>query len=115
MAIRVFAQTDARRRGEERLVSIMSNEPVFVAGKRLASINTRRRQLAVDPALPSNDGSRFVRIMGIKYLGKRDVYNMEVQDHHNFSVNGGLIIHNCSDAERYGLYTNRNKLAMSVY
>ena len=27
---------------------------------------------------------------------------MEVADHHNFSVNGGLIIHNCIDALRYG-------------
>lgn len=38
----------------------------------------------------------------IKYIGKEDVYNLEVEDHHNFSVNGGLIIHNC-DSLRYGL------------
>jgi len=24
-----------------------------------------------------------------------DVYNMEVEDTHNFSVNGGYIVHNC--------------------
>lgn len=29
------------------------------------------------------------------------VYNMEVDDHHNFSVNGGIIVHNCMDSVRY--------------
>ncbi|MDK1716621.1 hypothetical protein [Dellaglioa algida] len=31
----------------------------------------------------------------------QNVYNMEVEDHHNYSVDGGLIIHNCIDATRY--------------
>ena len=30
-----------------------------------------------------------------------DVYNMEVRNHHNYSVCGGFIIHNCMDAIRY--------------
>ena len=44
------------------------------------------------------------KIKSIKYIGKQDVYNMEVKDHHNFSVDGGLIIHNC-DALRYMVKT----------
>jgi hypothetical protein len=28
---------------------------------------------------------------------------MEVQDHHNFSVEGGLVVHNSIDAVRYAL------------
>lgn len=44
------------------------------------------------------------KIKSIKYVGKEDVYNMEVKDHHNYSVNGGLIIHNC-DALRYFIKT----------
>jgi hypothetical protein len=28
---------------------------------------------------------------------------MEVENHHNYSVDGGLIIHNCLDALRYSL------------
>ena len=28
---------------------------------------------------------------------------MEVEQHHNFAVNGGLIVHNCIDATRYSL------------
>lgn len=45
------------------------------------------------------------KIKSIKYLGKEDVYNMEVENHHNFSVNGGLIVHNCMDAVRYFVNT----------
>ncbi len=40
----------------------------------------------------------------IRKVESADVYNMEVKDHHNYSVNGGLIIHNC-DALRYGVAT----------
>lgn len=46
-----------------------------------------------------------VSIVGIKYIGKADVYNMEVKNHHNFSVCGGFIIHNCCDALRYACMT----------
>jgi len=42
-----------------------------------------------------------VRVKKVEYAGKEDVYNMEVRDHHNYSVAGGFIIHNCIDATRY--------------
>ncbi|EOT2968712.1 MULTISPECIES: hypothetical protein [Clostridium] len=45
------------------------------------------------------------KIKSIKLLGKEDVYNMEVENHHNFSVNGGFIVHNCMDAVRYFVNT----------
>ena len=38
-------------------------------------------------------------VQAIRRLGKMAVYNMEVENHHNFSVCGGLVFHNC----RYGL------------
>ena len=41
----------------------------------------------------------MAKVKTIRYIGEQDVYNMEVESHHNFSVNGGLIIHNC----RYAL------------
>lgn len=31
----------------------------------------------------------------ITYAGKADVYNMEVEDTHDFIVNGGIVSHNC--------------------
>lgn len=49
----------------------------------------------------------YVPIAGIKPLGKQPVYNMEVDEYHNFSVNGGVIVHNCMDATRYLVKTLR--------
>lgn len=35
--------------------------------------------------------------------GQADVYNMEVQETHNFAVENGAIVHNCYDETRYFL------------
>lgn len=42
-----------------------------------------------------------MRIKSITYAGKADVYNMEVEDTHNFVIQGGVISHNCADEARY--------------
>lgn len=34
-------------------------------------------------------------------MGRQPVYNMEVDEYHNFSVNGGIVVHNCMDDIRY--------------
>ena len=47
---------------------------------------------------------RSIGVKAVKIEGTADVYNMEVEDNHNFAVNGGLIIHNC-DAMRYFVKT----------
>ena len=41
-----------------------------------------------------------MKIIKIESLGHEDVYNMAVENHHNFAVNGGFLVHNC-DAIRY--------------
>lgn len=51
---------------------------------------------------------KYKKIKQIKYIGKEDVYNMEIKTHHNFSVNSGLIVHNCLDALRYA-YEDESK------
>lgn len=39
---------------------------------------------------------KCIKIKSIKKLEeKQDVYNMQVENYHNYSVEGGLIIHNC--------------------
>ena len=43
----------------------------------------------------------YVGIQDIKKIGKAPVYNMEVEKYHNFSVNDGVIVHNCMDSTRY--------------
>ena len=48
---------------------------------------------------------KIMKIKSIKYVGKQDVFNMEVEKYHNFSIEGGLIVHNCMDAFRYFIKT----------
>lgn len=50
---------------------------------------------------------KCVGIKKIEHIGKEDVYNMEVEDNHNFAINGGLIVHNCMDDTRYFVKTKR--------
>ena len=42
-----------------------------------------------------------MKVKGIRYVGKADVYNMEVEDTHDFVVQGGVVVHNCADSLRY--------------
>lgn len=58
--------------------------------------NTPKTELA-----QSNAKLSFVGIKGIKPCGNEPVYNMEVDQFHNFSVNSGIIVHNCMDDIRY--------------
>lgn len=44
-----------------------------------------------------------MKIKSIQSSGLADVYNMEVEETHSFSVMGGLIVHNCYDSWRYSL------------
>ena len=47
-----------------------------------------------------------MRIKSIKYAGKADVYNMEVEDTHDFVIQGGIVSHNCADEARYMCMAN---------
>lgn len=42
-----------------------------------------------------------MRIKSIKFVGKEDVYNLEVANTHSFAVENGTIVHNCADEIRY--------------
>lgn len=44
-----------------------------------------------------------MKIRSITSAGKADVFNMEVEDTHNYVVNGGFVAHNCYDSMRYFL------------
>ena len=42
-----------------------------------------------------------MKVKAIRPAGVADVYNMEVDETHDFAVNGGIIAHNCYDELRY--------------
>ena len=44
-----------------------------------------------------------MKITSITPAGVADVYNMEVEETHDFAVNSGVIVHNCYDECRYVL------------
>ena len=71
------------------------------AAMSLQQTNIQKREPAAEVA-----GISSVGIKAIRKVGKADVYNMEVEDNHNFAIEGGLIVHNCMDAMRYFVKTN---------
>lgn len=50
-----------------------------------------------------------MRIKCIRSAGRADVYNMEVEDTHDFVIQGGVISHNCADEARYLCMANPMK------
>ncbi len=42
-----------------------------------------------------------MKVKSVRYAGRMDVFNMEVDDTHDFIVQGGVISHNCADEWRY--------------
>lgn len=42
-----------------------------------------------------------MKVKSIEAAGFADVYNMEVEDTHDFAVENGVIVHNCFDTMRY--------------
>ena len=82
----------------------MLSDNVSIVKMNSKSINIQRQSIVhkVAQTEQSQGYHSYVKIKSIKYIGTEDVYNMEVKDHHNFAVCGGLIVHNCMDAMRYG-------------
>lgn len=66
-----------------------------------AEKNSPQTNILSKSAVPESAELSFVPIRAIKSAGRWPVYNMEVDGLHNFSVNGGIIVHNCVDALRY--------------
>ena len=43
----------------------------------------------------------MAKLVAVKYIGKSDVFNMEVEDTHDFVTANGVVLHNCYDSARY--------------
>lgn len=78
----------------------MKSENANIAEKNLLQTNIQKPEPVQDHA-----EIKSVGIKSIRKVGKADVYNMEVDDNHNFAIEGGLIVHNCMDAMRYFVKT----------
>ena len=95
-----FAAIIAEALQEEKAESTMKRELAVPAEKNLLQTNTHMSNIVPESAQIS-----FVGIKAINPVGIEPVYNMEVEELHNFSVNGGIVVHNCMDAMRYLIAT----------
>lgn len=80
----------------------MKQEFARGAAMSLQQTNIQKQKPVAGVAETSSAG-----IKEIRKIGTADVYNMEVQDNHNFAINGGLIVHNCMDSSRYFVKTKK--------
>ena len=78
----------------------MKQERANGAETSLQQISIQKQKPVAEVAVISSVG-----IKSIRKIGRDDVYNMEVEDNHNFAVEGGLIVHNCMDSMRYFVKT----------
>ncbi|PTJ09095.1 hypothetical protein [Staphylococcus simulans] len=81
--------------------------------KNLKSISIER-QKHVPEVVQTGKEPKREKIKSIRFHSIQNVYNMEVEDHHNYSVDGGLIIHNCIDATRYALERDMRQSSISI-
>ena len=70
------------------------------AAKSLQPTNMQTHKPA-HTVVPTDGAPHYVRVKSVRRRMAEPVYNMEVERHHNFAVNGGLIVHNCLDSTRY--------------
>lgn len=71
-----------------------------VVEKAFLQTNTQKQSVVQENVQVS-----FAKVKSIQLDGYEDVYNMEVEDNHNFAINGGYIVHNCMDSMRYFVKT----------
>ena len=59
---------------------------------------------------------KTVKIKAVRKLDERQpVFNMEVEETHNFITKNGIILHNCYDSLRYGLINYHQTVSRPVY
>jgi len=46
-----------------------------------------------------------MKVKSVKRVGEEDVYNMTVEDTHDFIIQGGVISHNCDDLRYVCMYS----------
>jgi len=70
--------------------------PVRFARRNISQLSQRRRKasIAIKTAKP-------VRCVSVEDSGKADVYCITVPDGECFSIEGGIVVHNCADEWRY--------------
>lgn len=61
--------------------------------------------------LPGEGVSQAAVVSRVEPAGIADVFNIAVEETHTFAIAGGLVVHNCYDALRYGLSVERGGMS----
>ena len=85
---------------DDRKFKATNDHPVLTQRGWVAVHDLYEGDCIVDISLLFRDGSNgkqilYVPVCSVRRVGMQDVYNMEVDNYHNFAVSGGLIVHNC--------------------
>ena len=56
----------------------------------------------------------FVGIKAVREVSEEPVFNMTVEQHHNYITNDGVVVKNC-DTDRYIIYTDSLNELSGVY
>lgn len=86
-----FVPITVRQNGEETTTSTMKCESANYVERSLRSTNTIETDFAVEAVLCD---------ITVLNVSKRQVYDIEVENAHEFFANG-ILVHNCIDATRY--------------
>jgi hypothetical protein len=89
---------NAKAHGEGKRVMTTFSASALTVVMISRSINTQNKFIAQASVQEARGGS--MRVKSVVYLGKADVYNMEVEDTHNYVANG-FISHNCDEARYF--------------
>lgn len=103
--VQIFAPMHVSLLGGGNLESIMNKEYVNTAEMSSQQINTHVAPVAQSHVQLNCGGLKGVKLKSVRPVGFEPVYNMYVENTNCYSVNGGLILHNC-DSLRYALYTH---------
>lgn len=89
------------------LVGLLSGEnPVWMTFRKnvlYAEQNLHQINILKSRHAASIVDQSCLTVTEIKQKGCQDVYNLEVKNDHNYTIEGGIVTHNCIDALRYAL------------
>jgi hypothetical protein len=88
--------------GEETTGSTMKSEHAVSAKRNFLLIGSQSLSIAQGSAVPYRQRMRAVTCLKVEEHEEVDVFCLTVPDTECFAIEGGLIVHNCLDAARYG-------------
>lgn len=95
----------------EKKVKIWRCALALSVGRLLKLVNMKRNRLVQDIVVEFTGAPS---VLEIKNSGYANVYCMNVESTHAFSVENGVIVHNCWDECRYRILQGNNRLATDI-